>query len=260
MTATIDRDGAFALKTSHSYNYSVIASLVKLTGKLRLAGIPVLETLHDQKSKGIRLPWIAGPTMREQFEAGGPASRTSDLFSISREIDIAMNILGKLHASRVRHDMQVFDPFRTIDRRLGEIDCEEAVKLREQLSLKLPRVPGGSIVHGDFHAGQLIYDARVKNWWLLDLDDVSYGYPESDVANFCVHLVTSPKIVDFDLLAAYRGLLALARRSYGHALAPDLLNHFAAAAFLRRALKSAEKNQAQDWVAEQLATGAALAS
>lgn len=269
MTATIGRDGAFALKVFPRHRSDAIESVVALTHKLRFLGVPIPETSSDFHAHGIRLPWIDGPTMKQCIELRGPCRTLHDLSSNASDLVTAMKILCGLHSAGIpQRDLTNFDPFRHIDQRLGRstppdqspVFYVQAMELRAILKTELPEPAGKCIIHGDFHVGQLIQDGASGKWWLIDLDDVARGYPEADVANFCVHLATSKTIFEGDILAAYRAILAIAVKAYGRPLENHLLAAFAATTFLRRALKKAERGEANMWTAMLIATGRKLVS
>ncbi len=269
MRATVGREGAFALKVFPPHRSGSIASVVALTRELRFIGIPTPETSADFHAHGIRFPWIDGPTMKQRLEQAEPGRSLQDLPSMAGHLGAAMKILRELHGADIsRHDLTNFKPFRHIDWRLGHSNLinqpplfqSNAMELRAILKARMPELTGRSVIHGDFHVGQLIQDRTSKKWWLIDLDDVARGCPEADVANFCVHLATSRTIVSEGVRTAYPAIMAIAVDAYGKSLDSDLLKIFAALTFLRRALKKAEHGDASAWTTTLLAAGCDLVS
>lgn len=162
----------------------------------------------------------------------------------------AMSMLSNLHAAGApQMNLPKFDPFRHIDKRLAGHDSliiapglrGIASALRRELDSGQPPSTGPCVTHGDFHCGQMIMDSVSGDWWLIDLDDMALGYPESDIANFCAHLATSRSISALGALDFYNAAVEAALGSYSRPVNRGRLNFFAAAAFLRRALKLAQR-------------------
>jgi hypothetical protein len=126
-----------------------------------------------------------------------------------------------------------FDPFLRIRPRLPgapPLIRDMAHRLMEKdASLNWPQT---AVIHGDFHPGQVLCDAQGRAW-LVDLDDLALAPPEADLGNLAAWMATqglqdlSPPTPAMDALAD-----------------PALTRHFFDIALLRRALKLAEKGQA----------------
>lgn len=94
-----------------------------------------------------------------------------------------------------------FDPFAKINSRLGP---NPPSWLTDRVSRLMDTPLGGSsVVHGDFHCGQLIRDAAGRVW-VIDLEDMAQGPVEADLGNFAAHLATRPETQSGDLADAVR--------------------------------------------------------
>ncbi|MCU0802127.1 MAG: aminoglycoside phosphotransferase family protein [Rhodobacteraceae bacterium] len=139
-----------------------------------------------------------------------------------------------------------FDPFLRIRPRLIQASARIAgLVARLETQDRALNWPANSVVHGDFHPGQVLRDATGKVW-LIDLDDLALGPPEVDAGNLAAWLATQGP---GDLAAMHRTAFRLVRALSPQADA-DLLAHFCAIAVVRRALKLAEKGQ--PWALDQL--------
>jgi hypothetical protein len=130
------------------------------------------------------------------------------------------------------------DPFRRILPRLRTAPPKVAalvVRLRARdANLAWP---ASGVVHGDFHPGQVLRDAKGKHW-LVDLDDLALAPPEADLGNLAAWQATqAPGHLKDQSEAAQGMLLALAPQAD-----PRLLAHFCDIALVRRALKLAERD------------------
>jgi Phosphotransferase enzyme family len=125
-----------------------------------------------------------------------------------------------------------FDPFLRIRPRLPGappqvLDLAHRL-MAEDAGLNWPQT---AVIHGDFHPGQVLCDARGL-LWLVDLDDLALAPPEADLGNLTAWMATQGLQ---DLSAPEQGLAPGAD--------PALTRHFFDIALLRRALKLAEKGQ-----------------
>ncbi len=139
-----------------------------------------------------------------------------------------------------------YDPFLRIHPRLGGAPprIQALVTALEALDAALSW-PATTVIHGDFHPGQVIRD-RSGKVWLLDLDDLALAPPEADLGNLAAWIATRAEgNLDTQASAAMTGVLAVAP----HADA-SLAEHFLQIALVRRALKLAGKGLT--WALEQL--------
>lgn len=258
MNTTIMRDGTDALKVFTHGNVETIKRLVDLTDQLRAAGVPVPISNIELNNTAIRLPWINGQTMREQIGKAGPGK--SHILS-------AMKLLSSLHQSDVRSaGLCEFDPFRLSDKRLIEPwFCvltsklqTNAQTLRKKLGETHPPKSCLSIIHGDFHAGQLIQEAVSRKWWMIDLDDVALGHKEADIANFCVNIATRKDCSVEAIDTKVNELRVMCHNAYEAGINVGLFEYYAACALLRRALKFAARTETDDRIAAILQAGLAL--
>jgi aminoglycoside phosphotransferase (APT) family kinase protein len=104
-------------------------------------------------------------------------------------------------------------------------------------------LPKATAVHGDFHAGQLIMDSAGRVW-LLDLEDLATGAPESDLGNFAAHLATRPETRRGPIQQGFEhwlGHTLEAYRSIGGVGHSGLAHSHGRIALIRRALKLRER-------------------
>lgn len=109
---------------------------------------------------------------------------TTGLPLVSCEIGTLLGTVAGLHACKVS-GLRPFDPFLRIRPRLA---LATSPLIRAVLDEPVPQ--GAATLHGDLHAGQFIRDPE-GTIWIVDLDDLSLGPPEADLANFAAHLSTS---------------------------------------------------------------------
>ncbi len=262
MTTAVTRDGSDALKIFTQGSLANLAVLVKLTNGLRAAGLPVPATRREANRLATRSPWIQGQTMRERF------ATFANLHAAQSDIAAAMTILNRLHQTAApRVQIPEFNPFRLTDRRLAETSLQslsiklrgDALTLRCKLGLVAPANTKVTIIHGDFHAGQMILENHTQEWWMIDLDDVSRGHREADIANFCVNLATRKNQSAFIVREEFEELATYCRLSYASTISSSRFKYYAASALLRRALKFAARGEHEKRVAAILSVGLDLA-
>jgi Phosphotransferase enzyme family len=139
-----------------------------------------------------------------------------------------------------------FDPFLRIRPRLGAAPSHiRALVMELEARDAALRWPATTVIHGDFHPGQVMRD-RSGMVWLLDLDDLALAPPEADLGNLAAWIATRAEgNLDTQARSAATMVLALAPHA-----APDLTGHFLQIALVRRALKLAEKGL--PWALDQL--------
>ena len=133
-----------------------------------------------------------------------------------------------------------FDPLARIAPRLGPDMPPWLGDSLAHLTTGLPE--GNTLLHGDFHVGQLIRDGSGEIW-IVDLDDLALGPPEADLGNFVAHLATSPEASDGTFregLCRCRGEVLSAWHRLGRHCDVAAFNRFLALALIRRYLKLRE--------------------
>jgi thiamine kinase-like enzyme len=139
-----------------------------------------------------------------------------------------------------------FDPFARIVPRLPPAPSETGLLVKQlQAADAALQWPANSVVHGDFHPGQVIKDGGGKVW-LLDLDDMALGPAEVDLGNLAAWMATQELGNLKDQIAQATATVLMASSREDAALA----RHFCTIAVVRRALKLREKGI--DWVMKQL--------
>ncbi len=175
----ISRAGTFVVKSGVSSVRS--KHLVAMTDFLIKHGVPTPPAIQYGKSGEVWFPFLAGVGGLERLVEEGP--------------DTLSNLLGpvvQLHKIPIPDRLEAFDPFaRIVERVRGPDDAAiDSLAEKYRRSLPAPKVTG--IIHGDFHAGQLLTD-NSHQVWLLDLEDLAVGPGEADIGNFAAHLATRPE-------------------------------------------------------------------
>jgi predicted trehalose synthase len=142
-----------------------------------------------------------------------------------------------------------FNPFARILPRLADTPPAIFSRVTElQAADQALNWPAASIVHGDFHPGQVLRDRQGKIW-LIDLDDLARGPTEADLGNLAARMATQTA-GRLDVLSHRATEAVLAQAPAANAA---LMAHFRDIALLRRALKLRERGV--EWVIGQLASG-----
>ncbi|MEZ5659925.1 MAG: phosphotransferase [Burkholderiaceae bacterium] len=191
----------------------------------------------------------------------GRAPTPAEMMASPTVLERAMALLAQLHrlAPATMPDLPVFDPLLRIRPRLA---ARGETWMSAVLAAAGPptghRGDPGVVVHGDLHAGQFLLDDS-GSLWLLDLDDLAHGSPESDLGNFAAHLATAAGVPGRGHREPFEATLALVCDAYARQ-SPDVgidrcrLGAYARLALLRRALKLAERGDTelmtrlQDWL------------
>lgn len=234
--------------------------LERTANALRKHSVPTPEARFDASAQTLRAPWIGGRQGYEVLEE----ENNIDPFIVK-----AATVVAHLHRVPVSSlDLAGFDPWKKIEPRLRnraslpnvvQGPAEEAI---EMLRKRAPGDPRRTVtVHGDFHIGQIVFGSDGVTW-LLDLEDMAFGEPEADLANFAAHLATSKDSQNLDLLREFRCWLALLANAWSMASETETdrarLKWYGAAALLRRALKLCERGRfAQDVTTAARAVAAA---
>ncbi|PWK54627.1 phosphotransferase [Silicimonas algicola] len=145
------------------------AEALRRASILRRAGLPTPHAMAGADARQVSFARIEG-------ETGLPL--------------LASGLAGLLELVALLHECPVaglppLDPFRRIRPREALLRNEE---IRSVLDETVPS--GTATLHGDLHAGQFIRDGG-GTVWIVDLDDLTLGPPEADLANFAAHSATS---------------------------------------------------------------------
>lgn len=222
-----------------------------MTTKVEIVGDRVLKSLDSDGAVDRLLLWTellrnAGVTTplasrgdRPRQVAFARISGRSGLEAVLTDGDAAIrNIfaaLASLHAAEAS-DLPVFDALVRIRPRLDKF---REPWIENWIDEYLPPPDSTGLIHGDFHAGQLIQDDEGVVW-ILDLDDLAHGSREADLGNFAAHLATRPETRSDDLFTGFRRWLERILRLNSGADS-SLVYRYGRIALLRRALKLAEK-------------------
>ena len=211
-------------------------TLVSRTKAARNAGVPTPPARLERDQRAISFPKLDG-------ESGvGLVTK--------RPMSNLLAPLLALNRASVE-SLSPFDPFAKILPRLEASDPSWLHQAIERLR-PFPNT-GSSVIHGDFHAGQLIHEAS-GSVSIIDLEDLALGSPEADLANFAAHLATRPETSSTSLADGLAGWLIAVHTGWsrlGQSANPDLLISHAGAALIRRALKLRERGTSD--VLDQLA-------
>lgn len=144
-----------------------------------------------------------------------------------------------LHTS-VLDGLPPFDPMLRISPRLDLLTNPSLRAALYRLAQASPR--GGSVIHGDFHLGQVIAGPDSVAW-LIDLDDLAIGPVEADIGNLIANLATQDHLPGpFAVrLEHWRQAVQGAWFRLDQAANPTWVEHFAALALIRRHLKLREQ-------------------
>lgn len=160
----------------------------------------------------------------------------------------------------VAPSLTVIDPLKHVSRRLnilsGHALGSAVLDLHRHLNAAIDediRRAALTVIHGDFHVGQVVVNRDQTESAIVDLDDVGLGVAEMDIANCVAHITTSPickirsdsrltkdvgieqKFDDWaDLLCGEYEQIAEIK------LSPERVCLYGASALLRRALKLME--------------------
>jgi hypothetical protein len=249
----VQRDGDFIIKSYADDGFGLATRVTLLAEQLRESGLLIPQTWRARDNVSTRQAWIDGPTLRECMRDWFVQGDAEVLVHSDQALVGVMGALRDLHEVCVPvRDLQPHDPFLRIDARIEKSDLRfrsAAARLRECLAARLIELSFGPfLIHGDFHAGQTIFESSTQRWWLIDLDDAAIGAREFDVANFCVHIATSGPRTGAQSFDHMSTILERCLSAYGEPLDPEGLKTFAAAAFLRRGLKLAERGLSDDQV------------
>jgi len=242
------RSGAFALKPVSSPAQA--RRLVSLTGYLRAWKLRTPSVAFDAERRVLVFPWIEGLTGWERLARDGRLDPAAGPFVRM------IAVLATLHRIPPPGGVGLdrLDPWRRITPRLQRGSFPQTLRRNvwetaAALAAALDDLPLEPVlVHGDYHVGQLLFDAEGDIPWLLDLEDVGLGPAEFDLGNFVAHLATSlPDWRDSPLrgfrrlcrhvVPCYAKLAGRVPSSRGIAL-------YGAAALLRRGLKLWENGSA----------------
>ena len=229
MTARVWRDGGQIRK--RIAGPETARRLILRTGELRARGLPTPEARLGQSPDVVVFPAVEGTGGLALLMAEGPAVLP----------DLLRPLLG-LHRATLR-GLAPFDPRRKIEPRLS---ADDPPNLLREATRRLDAIPEPSDmvpVHGDFHVGQLIRDAEATVW-ILDLEDLAAGAPESDLGNFAAHLATRPETRRHSVphgLAFWLGHALRAYRAIGGEADENLAERHGQVALIRRALKLRER-------------------
>jgi aminoglycoside phosphotransferase (APT) family kinase protein len=240
---------------------------------LSRAGVPTPVARYDPAHNELVFPWIDGVTgeaylcrQLEWVAAGGPHDLPR---AVWRRLIAPLVGLHGLDPSDI--DIQPLDPWRKIRPRIEAVRARcgrpalftgrvEACASHCARALETAARHAGSIatvVHGDYHLGQLLLEEDPRTPWLLDLDDLALGPRESDLGNFAAHLATTPGVYGDCSMQKFSAALAASRDAYqgagGRTTDMRLLLAQGAVALLRRALKGWERDDDRNKAASILA-------
>ncbi len=226
-------------------------AIVAAAAHISRRGGPVLEVELDEARELLLMPRIEGQDLRRIAATRQRCTGTGTLEALADLFTMAMGELARFHRAALDpedHDLKEFDPFAKIRPRMTFLENVEqrtrVENLTQMLSEGIRTRPGRSVtlVHGDFHFGQIMVESVLAQPHIIDLDDVARGYPEADIGNFAAHVVTASGLYTGDVLVGLATLipdLLAAYQSEREALAldRDAVALYAAAALLRRLLK-----------------------
>lgn len=146
--------------------------------------------------------------------------------------------LAQLHLCHL-DGLSLAEPLRRIRPRNALLTSSVLADALSRLAESPPR--GTTLLHGDFHLGQLIRD-DAGQVWMVDLDDLCLGPPEADLANLIANLATQSRLPGnfSSRLAQCRSGITRVWTCLGLSCREPVLDHHLALALIRRHLKLRE--------------------
>ncbi len=248
----------FFQKTLRPEHFLHAPLLAKNATDLFVAGIetpPAVSTKTGQ----LRFAHIEGHNARSTLARQRTRPASCDFSDIEELLQDIIAPLAKLHGYPIPPELgiQPLNPWlRVLPRLRGNRRSDQAkltgnfaLLARRQQLLWNQRSCGdrcsNSLVHGDFHCGQLIRPRDADKFLLFDLDDLAIGYAESDIANFSAHFVTCGDLFTGDRLTGFTKLVEICSQIYadcrGINLNRSAIDFFGSVSLLRRALKLGER-------------------
>jgi streptomycin 6-kinase len=230
------------------------------------AGLRTLPARADGDS--LAMFRVGGSTLRERIVPDGTAIRSATKLARTVAPSLALALSSLSTMPRATSGLARFDPFAKIRPRLvpgsvakaamGEDLSQRAADLAGRIERQLSshEMPT-TIVHGDFHVGQVLLPPDGGRPIIIDLDDLAVGHREADLANLIAHVVSSRTLYEGPVAQGFRALVrALVNET--DLLDRDLLGLYGAAALLRRALKLSEQGERIAWLTSLLSAANAL--
>lgn len=218
--------------------------------------MPTEELLHtyrclgsclQQRSDGrIRAPAILDhlPDARVLLFEGAESS-AGHLTSNADDLCLAANVLALLHAApmtcsrshRPKDEVDIAHRWLPILKSSDRQHHKRLLALVERLTKLSERLPSGvcCLVHRDFYAAQVL--RKDEKTWIVDLDTMSMGHPEVDIATFSAHLLLDEIVkgsTDEEAASLVRFFVG-AYRNYGRQLCPEHLRFYIMSATARLA-------------------------
>ena len=258
MNAKLCRRGHWARKPVPRGKAEDARQIVWRTRKLVDFGLATPLCRFEPATSDLLFPWIDGLTgdqiLAETLIGAGEQVPGAVLDKLWRSL---LHPLKQLHAIDPQ-DLRLspLNPWRRIDPRIarlrhgspleGDLNkkvtdirkvCETTLAAATAAGKNLPQ----KTVHGDYHLRQVLFANKDRRAWLLDLDDLAAGSPESDLGNFAAHLITAGLFSPRPSAALYFKVARRVQRAYEAdtkvALEAAMLDSYGAVALLRRALK-----------------------
>ena len=208
------------------------------------------------------MPRLKGDTVRTHLTAQVEPSGTSDGSTFSAWAGPIAACLRALHdVDPAPLALSPFDPWAKIEPRLAPPNAAASMLERAGLTANVAQLVvqaracldaantasgprPATVLHGDFHCGQMIAPPGDEALVLLDLDDLCLGDPEADLANFTAHFATTPELARQPVAQALATVSAAMVSAYtSMSKAPfdePLFEAHQAVALLRRVAKLAE--------------------
>ena len=218
--------------------------------------MPMEELLHtyrclgsclQQRSGGrIRAPALLDhlPGARVLIFEGAEAS-ARHLTSSADDLCLAANVLALLHAVPMtcsrshepQDEVEIAHRWLPILKGSDRQHYERLLALVEQLAQLSEGLPSRAccLVHRDFYAAQIL--RKDEQAWIVDLDTMSMGHPEVDIATFSAHLLLDEIAggsTDDEAASLVRFFVESYRNRGGH-LSPDHLRFYVLSATTRLA-------------------------
>ncbi len=226
-------------------------AMVGVAQSLAQKGGPVPALDLDETREVLIMPYIEGQDLRKIASTRQRCAGTGSVEAILDLFIVAMGELARFHRAGVEVDasaLKAFEPFAKVRPRIpflyNDGQRERVENLVGRLAARLSELETchATIVHGDFHFGQVMVESATARAHIIDLDDIAVGCPEADIGNFAAHVVTAGSLYSGDVTLGISTLLPVLIEAYQSDAGALRLNReavalFASAALLRRLLK-----------------------
>lgn len=260
-------DDEIVRKAVPSARIATIGKVLASSQQLFAAGAHTLPMRLDEPGEHVLARRIQGPTARQILASQGPAASRQDIERWESTLaQVLAAVIGFHRCPPGALGLAPYDPLARVRPRLlpkvlrslerAGLASGPVVETVRRVAHELQRLPSRAaasgaigVIHGDFHAGQLVFEFGMPVPWLIDLDDLALAPAEADLANFAAHFATTPELSVAPVEDAMTWLTDILGDLYeaktGRAVSDRRLRIYGAAALLRRMFKLAQSGRPQ---------------